>query len=159
MVRKIGLALFAAGTVAVAALAPGAPAHAQAGVAAGVLTCNVASGWGFVFGSSRNLRCTYSGTGEHYLGRISKFGIDIGFTSGGVIVWAVIAPTKVLEPGTLAGHYGGATAGATAVVGVGAHALIGGSNNTIALQPLSVEGNEGLNIAAGIAEVVLRPAR
>jgi len=160
MFRKFGLALIAAGTVATGAVALDAtPAHAQAGVTAGVLTCNVAAGWGFVFGSSRNLHCVYSATGEHYLGRISKFGVDIGYTSGGVIVWTVIAPTANVAPGTLAGHYGGATAGATAVVGVGAHALIGGSNNTITLQPLSVEGNEGLNIAAGIAEVVLRPAR
>jgi Protein of unknown function (DUF992) len=159
MVRKIGLALFAAGTVAAGALAIDTPAHAQAGVNAGVLTCNVSSGWGFVFGSSRGLHCVYSPTGEHYTGRINKFGVDIGYTEGGVIVWTVIAPTSNLAPGSLSGHYGGATASATAVVGVGANALIGGSNETITLQPVSLEGNQGLNIAAGIADVTLRPAR
>ena len=129
-------------------------------VKAGQLTCNVDSGWGFVFGSSRGLKCTYSsgkpGGFEHYTGHISKFGVDIGYTQGGVIVWVVVAPTDTLAPGALAGHYGGVTAGATAGAGLGANVLIGGSNKSIALQPLSVEGNQGLNVAAGIAEITLR---
>ena len=43
-------------------------------------------------------------------------------------------------------------------VTLGAHALIGGSGNTIALQPLSLEGNSGLNVAAGIGAINLAPA-
>jgi len=158
MLRKYGLALLAAGTLALGGAAVAPQAHAQGGVTAGVLTCNVSSGFGFVFGSSRDLNCVYSTTGEHYIGAINKYGVDIGFTKGGVIVWTVIAPTANLAPGTLAGHYAGATAGATAVVGVAAHALVGGNNNTITLQPLSIEGNQGLNVAAGLADVTLRAA-
>ncbi len=133
-------------------------ASAASGVAAGVLTCNVSSGWGFIFGSSRSLNCTLAGTNgnsEHYAGNISKFGADIGYTQGGVIVWTVFAPQANLQPGALDGGYAGATASATVGVGLGANALIGGSNNTIALQPLSIEGNTGLNVAAGIAAITL----
>jgi len=137
------------------------PAAAQGGVNVGNLTCNVSSGWGFVFGSSRALNCTFAGAGgryEYYVGNIMKFGVDIGYTQGGVLIWTVIAPTAVIAPGSLAGSYAGGTASATVGVGVGAHALVGGSNNTIALQPLSIEGNRGLNVAAGIGAINLAPA-
>jgi hypothetical protein len=76
---------------------------------------------------------------EHYVGNISKFGADIGYTQGGILVWTVIAPTAALGPGALAGNYVGGTASATVGVGLGANALVGGSNNSIALQPLSIE--------------------
>ncbi len=145
MARRLSLAM-AAAVVAVGALALGTQAPAQpAGVKAGVLTCNVSSGWGFVFGSSRSLRCTYSprpGVAEHYAGAIKKFGVDIGYVSSAVIVWGVIAPTVA----------GGASVG----VGVGANVLIGGSNKQFALQPVSIEGNQGLNVAAGIGAISLR---
>ncbi len=139
-----------------------APAGAQSGVAVGNLTCNVASGWGFVFGSSRALNCNFAGAGgraERYVGNIMKFGVDIGYTQGGVMIWTVIAPTANMVPGSLAGSYAGGTASATVGVGVGANALVGGSNNTVALQPLSLEGNTGLNVAAGIGAINLSPAR
>jgi hypothetical protein len=153
-------AAFAASVGLAAALAT--PAAAQGGVNVGNLSCNVSSGWGFVFGSSRALNCTFAGGGgryEYYVGSISKFGVDIGYTQGGVLVWTVIAPTANLAPGSLAGSYAGGTASATVGVGIGANALIGGSNNTIALQPLSIEGNRGLNVAAGIGAITLTPAR
>jgi hypothetical protein len=145
--------------IGIAALA--GPAMAQSAVKVGTLTCNVASGFGFIFGSSKALNCTYAGIGgryEHYTGNITKFGADIGYTSGGVLVWTVVAPVGAMQPGALAGAYAGATASATVGVGVGANALVGGSNNTIALQPLSIEGNTGLNVAAGVAGVTLAPA-
>ena len=137
-----------------------APAGAQAGVKVGTLTCNVSGAWGFVFGSTRGLACTFSGLGrvEYYAGNISKFGVDLGYTAGGVLIWTVIAPTAVLAPGSLAGGYAGGTASATVGVGLGANALIGGSGNTIALQPLSIEGSTGLNVAAGIAALSLSAA-
>jgi hypothetical protein len=133
-------------------------AHAQ-GVKAGVLSCNVSSGFGFVFGSSRSLNCTFSGTGgpiQHYVGTINRFGVDIGYIRGGVLVWTVFAPTTSPGPCALAGNYGGATAQATVGVGAGANVLIGGSANSISLQPLSIEGTTGLNVAAGIASISLR---
>jgi hypothetical protein len=134
-----------------------APANAQA-VKAGVLTCNVASGFGFIFGSSRAVNCTFSPGGappQHYAGAINKFGVDIGYVQGAVIVWAVLAPTTNPGPGSLAGTYVGATGSATVGVGVGANVLVGGSGNSISLQPLSIEGNTGLNVAGGIAELSL----
>jgi len=145
--------------VGIAALA--APASAQSAVKVGTLSCNVASGFGFIFGSSKALNCTYSGVGgqyEHYMGNITKFGADIGYTSGGIIVWTVVAPVAMMHPGALAGAYAGGTASATVGVGLGANALVGGSNNTIALQPLSIEGNTGLNVAAGVASITLSAA-
>lgn len=153
------VAAFAASVGIAAALAT--PADAQSGVKVGTLTCNVSSGWGFVFGSSRTLNCTFAGPGriEYYIGNISRFGVDIGYTAGGVLIWTVVAPTAALAPGSLAGGYAGGTASATVGVGVGANALIGGSGNTIALQPLSLEGSTGLNVAAGIGAITLTPAR
>jgi hypothetical protein len=156
MARKLAVAVSALGFVA-GALALGTAAQAQ-GVKAGALTCNVASGFGFIFGSSKAVNCTFSPPGgppQHYVGSIDKFGVDIGYTAGGVLVWAVLAPTTSPAPGSLAGAYGGATASATAAVGVGANVLVGGSGNTISLQPLSIEGNTGLNVAAGVAALTL----
>jgi Protein of unknown function (DUF992) len=156
MYRKMAIAICALG-LAAAAFALAKPAQAQA-VKAGVLTCNVAGGFGFIFGSSRAVNCTVSpggGPPQHYTGAINKFGVDIGYVQGAVMIWAVLAPTTNPAPGTLAGTYVGATASATVGVGVGANVLVGGSGNSISLQPLSVEGNTGLNVAGGIAEMTL----
>jgi Protein of unknown function (DUF992) len=156
MPRKLAVAVSALGIMA-GALALGTPAQAQA-VKAGVLTCNVSSGFGFIFGSSKAVNCTFSPVGgppQHYVGSIDKFGVDIGYTSGGVLVWTVLAPSTSPAPGSLAGSYGGATASATAGVGVGANVLVGGSASSISLQPLSIEGNTGLNVAAGVAALTL----
>jgi hypothetical protein len=130
------------------------------GVRVGDLTCNVASGWGFVFGSSKDLHCTFRGNGhiEHYTGSISKFGVDIGYTEGGVLVWGVFAPTSDMRQGALAGDYVGGSAQVTAGLGVGANALVGGFDKSFALQPVSVEGSKGLNVAAGIGSISLHPA-
>ncbi|MBS0642296.1 MAG: DUF992 domain-containing protein, partial [Proteobacteria bacterium] len=90
-----------------------------------------------------------------YKGSISKFGVDIGYLQSGVLAWAVLSPSTDIAPNALAGDYGGLTANATAGVGAGANLLIGGSTKTISLQPLSVEGNQGFNVAAGIAAISL----
>ena len=158
--RKILGAAVALGMLAVGTMAP--PASAQSGVNVGVLTCHVSSGWGFVFGSSKSLRCTFSpapGKNENYAGTINKFGVDIGYSQSAVIVWAVLAPTANVAPGALAGTYVGATASVSAGPGVGAHVLVGGSEHSISLQPLSIEGNTGLNVAGGIAGIVLKPEK
>jgi hypothetical protein len=147
----LGLAAIASFTIASAA-------QAQPGVKAGVLSCEVSGGWGFVFGSSKDMNCTFSpnqGEPEHYVGSINKYGVDIGYTRGGIMVWAVLAPGDVGR-GALAGNYGGVTAGAAVGIGANAHALIGGANN-VTLQPLSVEGQTGLNVAAGVASLTLSP--
>lgn len=141
----------------------GGAGAAPHGVKVGDLTCNVSSGWGFVFGSSKDLRCTFLPSGshpaEHYAGSISKFGVDIGYTEGGVLIWGVFAPSSDMRAGALQGDYAGATAGATVGVGGGVNVLFGGFDKSIALQPLSVEGNKGLNVAAGIGAISLRSVR
>ncbi len=136
-------------------------AQTRSGVNAGSLTCTVAGGVGFVFGSSKELTCIFSrsnGVAERYTGTIKKFGVDIGFTKEAQIVWLVFAPGSI-GPGALAGAYAGGTASATVGAGAGANVLIGGSNKQVSLQPVSVEGSVGLNVAAGIAEVELRAAK
>jgi hypothetical protein len=142
--------------------APGTPqASGRSGVNVGSLTCNVAGGVGFIFGSSKELSCLFTrtdGVAERYSGTIKKFGVDIGFTKEAQIVWLVFAPGNI-GPGALAGTYAGATASATVGVGAGANVLLGGSSKQITLQPVSVEGSVGLNVAAGIGEVELRPVR
>ena len=138
---------------------PSAHAQDKATVRAGYLTCHVASGWGFVFGSSRDVKCAYArdkNYTQYYTGSITKFGADIGYLSSAVILWAVVAPTSNLNPGALAGHYGGATASLSLGIGGGANVLVGGFKTSIALQPVSIEGQNGLNVAAGIAELSLR---
>jgi hypothetical protein len=160
MHRVLALVMGMLGTAGALALAT--PAQAQSGVRIGTLSCNVAAGWGFVFGSSKALHCSLTPGWrhpEHYTGTISKFGVDIGYTNGGVLVWAVFAPGPYVGPGALAGDYVGATGSATIGVGVGANVLVGGSNRSISLQPLSIEGNTGLNIAGGIGAITLRPTR
>ena len=145
--------------LAIAMAGNGTPALAQANVQVGTLTCNVAAGWGFVFGSSKAVRCTFArggGRPEHYAGSINKFGVDIGYTQGGVLVWGVFAPSGGVAPGALTGNYVGANGSATVGVGAGANVLVGGSNRTISLQPVSFEGNTGLNVAAGIGSIGLR---
>jgi len=147
--------------IAVAGLATASAANAAAGVKVGELTCNVSSGFGFIFGSSKDLHCTFRPSGrprEHYVGTVNKFGVDIGYTEGGILVWGVFAPASDVAPGVLTGTYAGATADATIGVGLGANVLVGGLNKSIALQPLSIEGNKGLNVAAGIGSITLKSA-
>jgi hypothetical protein len=138
-------------------------ASAQSGVTAGFLKCNVAGNLSFIFGSSRAIDCIYdAGIGmpiDHYVGNINKYGVDIGYQANGVIIWGVIAPGGYVGPGALAGQYGGVTAAVAVGLGVGANVLVGGSQNNIALQPLSVEGMQGLNVAAGIGVLTLYPAQ
>jgi hypothetical protein len=165
--RKFSIALFAVAALAVTlatapdALAQEAPAKHVTKI--GYLSCHVAAGWGFIFGSSRKLQCTYTPAEkgkkiENYTGSVTKFGADIGYLQSGVILWTVLSPgVKITtNPGLLSGHYGGATASATIGLGVGGNVLVGGMDGSISLQPLSIEGNTGLNVAAGVAMMDLK---
>lgn len=133
-------------------------ASAQTRTRAGVLTCKVDGGIGLILGSQKATLCIFSprhGRNERYTGFIRKFGLDIGATKRGVIKWAVLSEGN-LAPGSLAGNYVGATAEATVGAGLGANVLIGGNNSTVALQPLSVSGQTGLNLALGVGALELR---
>jgi hypothetical protein len=136
-------------------------AKAQDRIQVGVLACDVSGGIGVIIGSRKSVRCSFSPAGgaptDYYSGSITKFGLDIGATSGGQMVWAVFAPTRGFARGGLAGNYAGASGEATIAAGLGANVLIGGSNRTVALQPLSISGQTGLNLAIGVAELSLHP--
>lgn len=152
--------LAALAMLALAAPLASAPAHAQAKIRAGTLTCSGGAGIGLVLGSKKDYVCTYeAASGRHsedYTASITKIGLDIGVTSNSVMVWTVLASTDVVEPRGLSGNYAGATADAAIGVGGGAKVLVGGSNSSIVLQPLSVQGQTGLNIAIGVAELSIR---
>lgn len=138
--------------------APSASA-AGAGVHVGMLECKVDEGWGHIIASSRAMNCVFNpidGGREHYRGELSRFGVDLGYTSDATLIWGVVAPTSDIGTGALAGDYGGVSAGATVGVGLGANVLVGGLDRSIALQPLSVEGNTGLALAAGVGVITLR---
>jgi hypothetical protein len=132
-------------------------ASANANINAGTLNCHVGAGWGLVVGSARPVACTFTsfyGPPERYAGTMWKVGLDLGYTQGGALIWTVIASTNP-TPGALAGNYVGGTASATVGVGVGANGLIGGSFDSIMLQPLSVETNQGFNVSGGIGWLAL----
>ena len=137
------------------------PAGAESSVNIGALSCNVSGGIGFIFGSSKDLNCIFkdaNGETERYHGEINKYGVDIGFTTEGRIIWGVFAPGSVAK-GALAGHYGGVTGEVEIGLGLGANVLLGGSSDQIALQPLSFSGGVGLNVAAGIASITLEAGK
>jgi hypothetical protein len=153
------------GTLALAAalVASATQAAAQASrVEVGVLECR-GSITSFIVGSVTDLGCVFRGSDnsppEPYHATIRRAGVDIGFPQQVAVAWAVFAPTRGIQRGDLAGNYVGASASATVGVGLGANALVGGSNNTIAFQPLSGQAQAGLSIAAGIAGMDLRPGR
>jgi hypothetical protein len=156
MYRSLTAAIAVA--LAVASFHP-ADAQPPSRIQAGVLNCDVSGGIGLILGSQKSVNCLFTpeGAGPHeqYVGTITKVGIDIGATARGTMVWAVFAETS-LGRGALSGNYAGAGAEATIAAGLGANVLVGGSNRTVALQPLSVSGQVGLNIAVGVAELSLR---
>src|SRR5258706_3679242 len=148
-------ALMIGTAVAVTGFAIASANPAPAGVKVGTLNCNVAGGMGFVFGSTKDLACSYEPTKasvEHYAGTISKWGVDIGYTGKGKLIWAVFAPTSDVRPGAIEGEYAGASAQANVGVGLGANVLIGGLDKSIALQPVSVAASNGLNCAAALSQ-------
>jgi hypothetical protein len=155
-------ALAALGVVAAMALPVPAMAQGPERTKAGTLTCDISAGIGLIITSKKEVACMFTpsqpGPREVYTGSITKFGLDLGATTGGEMIWSVYAPTN-RRFGALAGHYGGASAEATVGAGVGANVLVGGSNRTVTLQPVSVQGQTGLNVAAGVAGLDLHPAR
>lgn len=157
MLRNLMTAIGAIG-LAAGVLANGAPAQAQAQpVRAGILQCHASSGFGLIFGTTREVNCAFapnSGTPQHYVGHIDSFGFDTGYTEAGVLLWAVLAATPP-APGALAGtfepHPGSTFVGEAASSNV----LVGGSGNTIALLPFNLIPNTNVNDAAGVAKMTL----
>jgi hypothetical protein len=155
LMLKYGRSLAAAAFAALAA----APAL-SAGAKIGLLTCKTSASIGLIVGSHQRISCRYTPDGggppEDYAGYINRVGLDLGVTAGGIMTWGVVAPTRGLPHGALAGKYAGASGDISVGLGVGANALVGGSHRSFALQPLSVEGQVGLNLALGVAGLTLR---
>ena len=149
--------------IAVASLvASVASANALPPVHAGILECEGGQNVGFVVGSVTSLECVFQSEGgrpEPYIATVHRYGVDFGFTDQTRFSWAVSAPTLRLERGELAGNYGGVGANASVGIGGGGNFLVGGPANAYALQPISVQGQTGLNVAAGIADIELAPVR
>jgi len=160
----IKAATFLAITATVAALALPQAAMAQADrTQVGQLDCDISGGIGLIITSKKAVQCVFTPSQaglprEVYQGSITKFGLDLGATTGGRMVWNVLAPTN-RGFGALAGEYAGASAEATVGAGAGANVLVGGSNRTVSLQPVSVQGQAGLNLAVGVAGLALHPVR
>jgi len=138
-------------------LASGADAQ-QARLQAGVLVCDGSGGWGLIIASTKRFQCTFSSANgqvrEGYEAVISKYGIDIGVTGQTSLTWLVFGPADSVgvnyAPGTLAGSYAGVGADAAVGLGLGANVLVGGGPGSLALQPVSVQVQTGLSIAAGV---------
>lgn len=153
-----------AGIAATILIAPFAGANAQPveRVQVGVLECRGGASIGFIVGSVTNLGCVLRIDGmpeDRYVATIRKVGVDLGITQETALAWGVFAPVKRLGPGDLSGNYAGAQGSASVGVGAGGNVLVGGSHNSIALQPLSLQGQVGLNVAAGLESLELRPGR
>ena len=149
LVASLALASFASSRV-----------HAQAKVEIGTLTCVGGEGIGLVVGSKKAYQCQFTATGdrrvETYAATITKIGVDVGVTGQTTMIWTVLAASQPRRGGALAGIYAGAAADAAVGVGGGGKILVGGSDKSIILQPLSVQGQVGLNLAVGVAGMKLR---
>jgi Protein of unknown function (DUF992) len=146
----------------VALVAPIASANALPPVRAGILQCEGGQNVGFVVGSVTSLECVFQSEGrrpESYIATVRRYGVDLGITGQTRLAWAVNAPTGQVGRGDLAGNYGGVGANASVGVGFGGNFLVGGPANSYALQPISVQGQTGLNVAAGVADIDLQPVR
>lgn len=133
-----------------------------AGVEIGWLDCVVdKAGRIEVFTSNRAVDCQYTPRGglsapERYSGTIEKLGLNIGATGHKVMQWKVMqVGNDAYEPGSLAGTYYGASAEATAAGGIGANVLGGGSDSSFLLQPVSVQEQGGVNVAAHVTRFTL----
>jgi hypothetical protein len=156
------LILAAAALATLASSTGGANAQQTQRVQVGVLECRGGASVGFIVGSVTNLGCVLRAEGmpeDRYIATIRKVGLDLGITQESALAWGVFAPVARLGPGGLSGDYVGAQGSATLGVGVGGNVLVGGSANSIALQPLSVQGQVGVSIAAGLESLELRPGR
>jgi hypothetical protein len=167
MSRIIRAAVVAGGLIAAAtfpaAAQPGrAQAPTQGGTQIGTLTCDLSGGVGLIVTSAQTMSCRFQplrGDAEVYTGTVRRFGLDLGVTTGARMVWSVIAPTRNIARGSLAGGYAGVAADGSVGAGVGVKLMVGGAQNSFSLQPLSVQAQGGLNLAVGVSEFTLVAAR
>jgi len=144
--------------IAVMALSLGAMSAAEARTRVGILRCYVEGGPSYVIGSAHDARCIFTGFGhrERYRGRVSRIGLDVGYTGKSEIVWAVYAPSTVYRGRALRGSYVGASGDIAVGLGGGASLLVGGNDRTFSLQPLSVKAETGVDLGLGVGDLELR---
>jgi hypothetical protein len=127
----------------------------------GMLACKLNPSIGFVIFGHQSMECRFTQNPpfppQAYEGALNTVGIDLGVTAGGVLGWAVFAPTAGPPAGALAGEYIGASGDVGLGLGAGVNVLIGGSGRSFALQPVSVEGSVALNVTLGLSGLQLRP--
>ena len=160
--RRFPILVSAAAAALLASITGATAQQPMQRVQVGVLECRGGASVGFIVGSVTNLGCVLRVEGmpeDRYVATIRKVGLDLGITQESALAWGVYAPVARLGPGDLSGNYAGAQGSASVGVGIGGNALVGGSANSIALQPLSVQGQVGLNVAAGLESLELRPGR
>lgn len=137
-----------------------APAAGQSGVKAGLLTCKTGPSVGLIIASHQHMHCRFDpdngGPSEAYSGAITRVGLDVGIRAGGIMTWAVFAPTTALPHHALRGRYIGASGDVSLGLGAGGKLLVGGSHHTVSLQPLALTGQVGVNLALGVAGLTLR---
>ncbi|MBY5705723.1 DUF992 domain-containing protein [Rhizobium leguminosarum] len=135
-------------------------ASAAEHISVGKLDCDVSAGMGVIIGSEREVNCSFTPTAdgnlENYSGKITEFGLDIGTISEAKLEWLVYAPAS-RQQDALSGTYAGVSADAAVGLGLGAKILVGGQQGTVSLQPVSIEGDVGFNVAVGISALSLRP--
>ncbi len=138
-------------------------AETPAGGRIGALTCKTVpdSGVSLIIHSTENVTCEFKSTSggvEHYKGETGVgLGFDISYDRNTTMVYAVMSADYKAGDHQLAGKYFGAGGSATAGVGVGAQALIGGGKKNISLQPVAVSSSEGAGLSAGITYLYLEP--
>ena len=156
----IKLSVSSAFSVALFSVGLAVTTPARADVQVGVLSCRSLASASYVVVSDQSFNCVFTpsagGPTQYYQGNIRRFGAQLGFSNDVTLGWAVFAPSPQVGPGALGGVYGGVSAGAAVGVGVGANGLVGG-NNSFALQPVSFEGQSGLNVVATATQLELHP--
>ena len=138
-------------------------AKAETLIRAGTLACAGEGGWGLIITSAKQFRCTFASTDSsvrgEYTGVIRKFGLDIGVTGDTVLMWWVFGPTDKVGDnyvtGSLQGKYAGVGAEASVGMGLGANALVGAGDGSFALQPISVQVQTGISVAAAVQTLSL----
>ncbi|WFU75536.1 DUF992 domain-containing protein [Bradyrhizobium sp. CB2312] len=125
-----------------------------------MLRCKLNPSVGFIIFGHQSMECRFSpslpGPSQIYDGALNTVGIDVGVVGTGGLAWGVLAPTSGIAAGALAGEYVGASGDIALGAGVGANVLVGGSQRSIALQPVSVEGSVALNVTLGLSALQLR---
>jgi len=154
----LGFAFIASAMMAVPAFA----GHSSAGTKIGILTCDAVPGskLNLLVHSTTDVECTFNSTAgegtEHYVGETGVgFGIDLKWDSESHLVFTVFAAEGSGSNKLSSGKYVGVGAEAAAGLGLGAHALVGGSNKSVSLQP-AIQAGVGVGASAGLTYLYLQ---